>query len=763
MKSLWRKFALAASTAVAILLVQGCGGGESTPPPRPTATISASTSAVVLGNSVTLTWSSANANSCTASATPTESDWSGAKGASGSQSVSPQAVGTSMYSLTCSGAGGSASASAQETVQPVIQLTNSAPPGGMVGAAYAGSGFALTASGGVSPYKWSWVAATGSSLPVGLTLATNGMISGTPTTAGTYNVVVTVKDSQSTPAQNTAPYTINVAPGLAIASGTPPTGYTYNPYAHRLECSGPPFGCKSVYGFLLKTTGGVGPVSWSWAGTNGSPTPPGLTVRIGYYPPSYATQNCYGNVWQICGLPTTVGTYDVVVTATDSATPPNQVSANYTIKISNPPPPTIAGTIPPIGVINLPYSFAFKTTGLYISPKPLTWGETGPLPPGLTFSTDGVLSGTPTATGSFPITLTVTDALGQSSAAKDFTIVVAAHGFAATGSMSVPRNQHTATLLNTGKVLIAGGTDAGGVAQATAELYDPSTGTFTATGSMTTPRYAFAATLLNNGKVLITGGLDASANTLISAELYDPSTGTFTATSGTMVAPHSAHTATLLKTGKVLITGYGNTNAELFDPNTGLFTPTGSLSEGRVFHTATLLNDGKVLITGGIQGLPPNTTVLSEAELYDPNTGTFTTTMHAMNAPRQLHTASLLGDGTVLITGGLADDAAAALATAEIFDPSNQTFTVTTGPMATARYIHTATVLEDGTVLVCGGGDGVGAVSSAEVYDPAAKTFSATGAMTTIRANHAATKLANGRVLVTGGNNSTPAVAELYQ
>ena len=230
-----------------------------------------------------------------------------------------------------------------------------------------------------------------------------------------------------------------------------------------------------------------------------------------------------------------------------------------------------------------------------------------------------------------------------------------------------------------------------------------------------------------------------------------------------MVAPHSGHTATLLKTGEVLIAGFGNGNAELFDPNTLTFTQTGSMHEARVLHTATLLNDGRVLIAGGIQGLPPSTTVLSEAELYDPNTGTFMPTNHGMNAARQLHTASLLTDGTVLITGGLADNASAALATAEIFDPANQTFTATTGVMNSPRYIHAAAVLDDGTVLICGGGDGIGAVSSAEVYDPAAKMFSAIGDMTRIRANHTATKLQNGRVLVTGGNNSAPATAELYQ
>lgn len=733
-------------------------GGSTAPPPAPTATLNASPSSVILGNSITLSWSSTNADSCSASASPAENDWAGTKGASGSQSVSPQAVGTSTFSLTCSGSGGSAAASAHETVQPVIQFTNAAPPGGMANAAYAGSGFALTASGGVPPYTFGWVAATSSNLPPGLTLSTSGTISGTPTQAGNYDVVVTVKDSQSSPAQNTMPYTITIVGALTITSPAPPGGYADVAYARRLSCG--ISGCITfTHGFPLDASGGVPPYMWSWAGASGSATPPGLHIGRG----NSSSSTCSTSGWIICGVPATVGTYNVVVTAQDASTPPNQVSATYTIKISNPPPPLIVATAPLVGVINLPYSFTFTTNGSLPTAKPLTWSETGTLPPGLTFSTGGVLSGTPTAAGSFPITVTVTDALNQSSAPKDFTIIIAAHGFTPTGSMSAARSQHTATLLNSGKVLIAGGTDPGGLAQATAELFDPANGTFAPTGSMTAARYVFGATLLENGKVLITGGNDASGNALSSAELYDPNTGTFAATKGTMIAPHSGHTATLLKTGKVLIAGFGNGIAELFDPNTGLFTQTGSMTEARVLHTATLLNDGKVLITGGIQGTPPTTTVLAEAELYDPNTGTFVTTMHAMNAVRQLHTASLLGDGTVLITGGLADNANAALATAEIFDSTNQTFTTTNGTMTSARYIHAAVVLDDGTVLVCGGGDGVGAVSSAEVYDPAKKTFSVTGGMTTIRANHTATKLGDGKVLVTGGNNSTPAVAELYQ
>ena len=134
---------------------------------------------------------------------------------------------------------------------------------------------------------------------------------------------------------------------------------------------------------------------------------------------------------------------------------------------------------------------------------------------GLTVSLDGVLSGTPSTAGIFPITLTVKDALNQTSPATPFTVRIAMArpeaAFTPTGSMAVAREGHTATLLLNGQVLIAGGSD-GTSTLASAELYDPTNQTFSATGSMTVVRSAHSATLLANsklpnyGKVLVAGG-----------------------------------------------------------------------------------------------------------------------------------------------------------------------------------------------------------------------------------------------------------------
>jgi hypothetical protein len=222
----------------------------------------------------------------------------------------------------------------------------------------------------------------------------------------------------------------------------------------------------------------------------------------------------------------------------------------------------------------------------------------------------------------------------------------------------------------------------------------------------------------------------------------------------------------LLANGKVLIaggadqdqTGTGLASAELYDPGTGTFTQTGSMVVGRFLHTATPLQNGKVLIVGG--ALTSASDPVATAEIYDPATGTFTMT-GAMATAREQHTATLLADGRVLIVGGATSAAAGdPTATAEVYDPSTGSFSVT-GSMAEARTYHTATLLPSGKVLVAGGGD---ANSTAEVYDPATGSFSITGGMEIGRSGHTATLLPNGSVLVAGGGIFAGlASAELYQ
>jgi N-acetylneuraminic acid mutarotase len=247
-----------------------------------------------------------------------------------------------------------------------------------------------------------------------------------------------------------------------------------------------------------------------------------------------------------------------------------------------------------------------------------------------------------------------------------------------TGNMATARNAHTATLLSNGKVLVCGGYNntsrlAGG------ELHDPATGIWTTTGNLATARHLHTATLLPDGKVLVCGG-SSDLGDLASAEVYDPATGTWTST-GSMTTPRRAHTATLLPNGKVLVTGgyndYSVASAEIFNPATGTWTATGSLISARGGHTATLLPNGKVLVCGGQRTRP-----------------------------------------SVVVIIPIIDPTAGYLADAEVYDPATGTWT-STGSLPARIDSHTATLLPNGKVLVCGGDTGIGELSSAQLYDPA--------------------------------------------
>ena len=311
--------------------------------------------------------------------------------------------------------------------------------------------------------------------------------------------------------------------------------------------------------------------------------------------------------------------------------------------------------------------------------------------------------------------------------------------FSATGSMSTGQVGHTATLLANGKVLIAGGLRwevLGWPVAAAPELYDPSTGEFAAAGDYASdnPLYPSAggpiwptATALPDARVLFVGNNPA--------ELYDPVTDTFSAT-GALTSPEYKygtywHTATLLSNERVLIAGGTDDlvdldDAEIYDPASGTFTATSRMTARRSLHTATLLANGTVLITGGETWLTDGSSgwwggVVDTSELYDPPAGMFAAAAR-MSVPRAAHTATLLHDGTVLVTGGTSESA-------ELYVPSMDDGGSNGGPIETITVpvdgstVISNTVLEigrryvlraSGTFVIGGPGDGL---ADAEYFD----------------------------------------------
>lgn len=296
-------------------------------------------------------------------------------------------------------------------------------------------------------------------------------------------------------------------------------------------------------------------------------------------------------------------------------------------------------------------------------------------------------------------------------------------------------------------------------------LSNAAEGTWSFTGTMLEWQDGPTGTVLPDGKVLIAGGMFGSRG----AQVYDPSTGLFSQT-GSLNEGRYQHGAVLLPNGKVLIIGgYRTENgidvyaqrAELYDPASGTFSLAAEMRTGRAGHTATLMGNGKVLIAGGVL---QSTGYLASVELYDPQVDTFSLTA-SMEVPRATHTATLLNDGKVLIAGG--SDGHSPLGSVQLYDPATESFTWS-GVLGSARFAHTADLLPNGKVLLAGGmvsGGATGAEqsASAELFDPGDRSFAATGSLTYARMGHRAAQLPNGKILMVGGPGQTiQTAAEVY-
>jgi len=237
------------------------------------------------------------------------------------------------------------------------------------------------------------------------------------------------------------------------------------------------------------------------------------------------------------------------------------------------------------------------------------------------------------------------------------------HTVVPAGDLQFARVSHQATPLANGLVLMSGG-QRDGAALPQAELFNPNTSSWSVTGSSIIPRFDHTATLLADGRVLVVGGVSATGECCSNAtsEMYDPAKGTWSLTGRLPFPVGTGHIAIRLLDGRLLVSGGGDrcgsvfSTAALFNPSTNTWSPTGSMTTAREFHSAALLQDGRVLVSGGVRGfgLPSETS----AEIYDPDAGTWTSVAD-MGTPRQTscngyvqpYLATLSG-GSVLAAGG---------------------------------------------------------------------------------------------------------------
>jgi hypothetical protein len=348
--------------------------------------------------------------------------------------------------------------------------------------------------------------------------------------------------------------------------------------------------------------------------------------------------------------------------------------------------------------------------------------------------------------------------------------------------MSVARLDFTATLMTEGRVLIVGGRTQpfayapSGSPTAQVEIFDPATKRFSAAASLGVARSGHTATLLPSGKVLVAGGDGGGLGT---AEIYDPSSGGWTATAP-MNYRRTDHAAALIAFGKVLVTGGSASTyigispggsaaaklpAEIYDPSADQWSTVATPAFDRpVRPTATVLRDGRVLVVGGQYMWNSPDEAKESSEIYDPIFNTWTaTTPEVRTGARQFHTATLLSSGRVLVAGGMRDLHATGFAV--VYDPASDSWTQLPN-MNGNRCGQGAQLLSSGRVLVVGGGCGwPDQAGSAEELDPAANRWFSVATLQNPRGSIQLIALANGDVLAAGGMQPAGAptpIAELF-
>ncbi|HSC79786.1 MAG TPA: kelch repeat-containing protein [Chitinolyticbacter sp.] len=305
---------------------------------------------------------------------------------------------------------------------------------------------------------------------------------------------------------------------------------------------------------------------------------------------------------------------------------------------------------------------------------------------------------------------------------------------------------HGAVTLADGKVLLTGGEILPGaevVVTPTTELFNPEARQFQLAAAMHTGRAGHATVRLQDGRVLVVGGYNATginAPGLASAEIYDPATGQWTQIP--LQIGRAEPKAVLLSSGKVLIAGGSayTVSTELFDPQTNSFSDAGNLPQGLQDFALTALPDGRALLAGGATSA---LVTVNSTLLWDAMQGGWRSNA-TLAQPRRYATATVLGNGKVLIAGGQCTDCDRA---AELFDPATGTFS-NTGPTQSGHYMNETVLLADGRVLLTGGSS-----RAIELYDPASNTWTLAGQLIRVQPHSRLALLGDGQTVILTGSS----------
>jgi hypothetical protein len=329
------------------------------------------------------------------------------------------------------------------------------------------------------------------------------------------------------------------------------------------------------------------------------------------------------------------------------------------------------------------------------------------------------------------------------------------------GAMAEARSGAAAVRLDDGRLLFTGGSGANGALNS-GEILTAGSG-FSSIAPMAEARSKHTATKLSDGRVLVVGG-DNGTGATITAELCDASSKSWSS-AGSLSTARSGHTASLLQDGRVLIVGGENSGGpvsslEIFDPSNNSFSNAGTMQRARSGHAAAVLSDGRVLIVGGTSvGQDGNPVTVSSVEIYDPADGSVNNAA-SLSTARSGHSATTLLDGTVFVMGG--NDGSQDLSSAEIYDASANTWTPVASNAAAARSGHAAFLLpNNANVLIAGGTSAGSDLASAELYEPWSGQFKATGSLAAAHPGVAGGAVGSEGFLAVAGGSSQPA-GEIY-